>query len=194
MKNKPLIILLLFVVSLIWGNIIYKFIKNIGNEDTDWLNNEIAIQNLKIPSAKELDFQLILNYDDPFLVARKKNNTNKNKEEIAFDKAFEEEINPRSISSVNQGVEIRNRFNQNDKHSAITSNRVRPFKWPKISYHGVVKRTDNKNSGLLMVKFNDKLINIRQGEYFMGDFKITKCWRDSIQIINERFETKTFCR
>lgn len=197
MKNKPIVISLIIAVALIWGNVIYKFIKNLGVEDEDWNASSTVHEDLVIPSPDELDFQLMLNYKDPFLISRKKTSHSKSNDEIVLEKAFEEVINPSPsngrVTSVQRSSSVRNNFgstsvnNQNKK-------RVRPYQWPDISYHGVVKKQGTQNSGLLMIKFNNAIINIRQGEYFYDDLKITRSWRDSVEIINERMETKIFYR
>lgn len=192
MKNKPLMIGLLIVVVVIWGNVIFKFVNNMGAKDESW-DAFMTEQSIQLPTPEDLDFDLMIDYPDPFLIARKKTTQSTNKEDLAFERAFEEEIS--NASSIVRAQTKRENNQVNNKQEQLPpSHRLRPFKWPNISYHGVVKRQGNPTSGLLMVKINNELINVRQGDYFLGDFKITRSWRDSVEIINESMETKMFYR
>lgn len=169
MKNKPLIIILLITVSLIWGNVVYKVVVNMFQDDEIPFTTSSA-SLLNLPHSVDRDFNLVSNYPDPFL----KGNVSKSNS------------NPPKINSDNQ-------LHHTQKKQPATIKKS--HQWPTISFHGLVKRKDKKNTGLCIIRVDNQLINIRESEYFYDGYKIFKMYLDSVIILSETTnEKRTFRR
>jgi len=166
MNKKVLSIILGIVVLIIWVKVFSKIFDQFSDDE---------YATVEAPSMNVVDLSkyikrdslpaLNLNYRDPFL-GKSYHNTNKS-------------------SSQNN-----NSTSKNVKRVSGEKKAVKITEWPLIQYHGFVKVTGT-SSGTLLLKVNQNLIKVREGETLDNELIVKKAFRDSI-VISNNSEVKTF--
>lgn len=158
MKNKTTTYALLGVVLLIWGYISYKIYSGIKGDDIV-IPQTSTISKLK-DTTKTVDenYELILNYRDPFL------NKLKQTEPLLNS------IQRPKINTVNSGKVVKT------KPVVIQE----PIHWETIVFKGCIKNpTTNKT--IAMVQFENMQHMLAEGSEIKG-LKLLKIYRDSIKV------------
>jgi len=153
MKKKTLSIVLGIVVLFVWYKVIASFF---GDNSTDQV-----FQPQK--SYDDIDFSALvfndsipqphLNYRDPFLGS------------VNYDRKS------------NNARRTKKRIPSGNESSK--GNSENKLKWPKISYHGFVKVHGN-NSSMILLKINNQLVQISEGDHYESTLHVQKAYRDSI--------------
>jgi hypothetical protein len=153
MKNKKTAYIMVPVVLAIWGMIGWKVYAAMKDKD-DKISVNVSNEKIKIVSTKISDtVSLIANYRDPFL-----------------DKNI----------SVKENSIRRNGQNSKSPVAKIPVPPKAEAVWPKITYHGLIKRTsDQRTVGFLSV--NGKSYFVR-GEEVAGEVIVKKLWKDSAEV------------
>src|SRR5690554_2670881 len=166
MNKKVLSIILGIVVLFIWVKVFSKIFDQFS--DDEYATVEAPSMNV-VDLSKYLKRNslpaLNLNYRDPFL-GKSYHNTNKS-------------------TSHND-----NSTSRNVKRVTVEKKEVKITKWPSIQYHGFVKVTGT-NSGTLLLKVNQNLINVGEGQVLGNQLIVKKACRHAIGILNKG-EVKAF--
>lgn len=152
MKNRKTAYIMVPVVLAIWGMIGWKVYAAMKDVQPV-VKNAVDKKTDLSPSKIPNTISLIADYRDPFL-----------------DKNI-----PAKINSKNE--------NRNSKPAIVKippASKVEPA-WPKITYHGLIKRTnEQKMVGFLSVNGESYFI---KGEEAAGEVFVGKLWKDSAEII-----------
>jgi hypothetical protein len=188
-KNKPFTVILVVVVGIVWVNVIIKVVDNLSAEQhaEDFFNS--SSKNFMIPSLEERSFTLKVNYKDPFIrplaiASHRVNSNGETQTTYVYDEEYIE-----AGYALPAETEVSSTKNNKNPHLAAAS---KPFVWPKITYHGIIRRSGNED-GLIVIKFNNELLKLRRGDEFHSDFKIEYVYRDSV-LIRHQEDLKMFFR
>lgn len=154
MNKKALSVVLGIVVLFVWYKVISSFFGE--NIESEPFQQQQAFNNLDLSKiiANDSIPQPKLNYRDPFLGR--------------VD--FHHKVQTKKKSST-QPKTKRNYTNNQIKQSIL--------EWPSISYHGFVKVHGNSSS-MVILKIDNRLVQINEGESYESVLKVKKAFRDSI--------------
>ncbi|MDX8341693.1 hypothetical protein SLH46_21015 [Draconibacterium sp. IB214405] len=144
--------MLLLAVILIWSLIIVRFLslRNPNNKD---IANQPEIVNRKQESSEKTDFQLLLNYTDPFFVEKNRNQSQKdvkNNNDIASKKVKRTKL-------------------------PVTTDHI-----PTITYSGMIfNPTTEKKVGFIRTGRKQYLVEV--GDH-VNNLEVINLWNDSIRI------------
>jgi hypothetical protein len=129
------------------------FVRVKSNFESDDVSPNTGLQSgPAIQIAKRDSFSLSADYVDPFL-----------------KKGFQE-----SELDVQEPIELNNQ-------PPVYTPQPLPVRWPKIQYHGIIKKGAGKHP-LVLVTIDGYCLKMREGEAIYDDIIITKTFGDSIQI------------
>ncbi len=154
--------LLLTVCLLVWGGVIYSAIGEKNERKPSTINHHHLLDT---DEPVDSGFQLVLNYDDPFLSS----NLGKKKEKSTTKKRTH-----RSNFEVSRTT-MQSRIAKNKPESKKKKNIV----FPSITYHGNVKISGGGQAAV--VNLDGQIINWPSGK-INEDIRLRKIWRDSISI------------
>lgn len=165
MNKKALSVILGIVVLFVWYKVISSFFGE--NIESEPFQQQQAYNNLDLSKIIRNDSipEPKLNYRDPFL----------------GEVDFHHKVHPKQNSSTEPRAK-RNYSNNQIKQSIL--------EWPSISYHGFVKVHGNSSS-MIILKIDDQLVQINEGESYESVLKVKKAYRDSI-LLEMNGERKVF--
>lgn len=151
MKNKKSLYILVPLLILVWGLIIQQIVS--GVDDSEPMVTPVqTVKNISKPVKDTSNYVLLLDYKDPF----KAGHANVVREQ---------------------------------KNEAITTNRParvpkpikesKPIVWPTLKYGGMVKSSNKKEVGLLMINGRNHLI--KKGDLVKG-ISIINCTKSEVEL------------
>lgn len=151
-KDKKVQYILIALVALIWGAIAIQFYTYSDTNIQASNSRPSYLPNLKAQTPEQLNFNLSLNYDDPFFIKKKNNIT--------------------SQKTVSQKKNIASRISKkiNGRKNKVI---------PKIIYKGY--SFNNNQITRVNISVNNKMMSIQQGETKEGVLLQT-AYKDSILI------------
>lgn len=152
MNKKVLSIILGIVVLFIWYKVIASFFGAAIEEEPFQPQQSYSTIDLSKLIANDSIPTPALNYRDPFL----------GKIDIQRHSPERKVTSSSPKESVNRPVQESKKLN-----------------WPTISYHGFVKVHGNKSS-MVILKINNQLVQISEGDSYESTLHIRKAYRDSI--------------
>lgn len=163
MKNRKTAYIMVPIVLAIWGMIGWKVYAAMKDNAKPVVENHADGKSNLTQSKIPDSIPLIANYRDPFL-----------------DKNISSKVNSKNE-------------NRNPKSIVVKippTPKTAPA-WPKITYHGLIKRTnDQKTVGFISVNGESYFV---KGEEAAGDVTVGKLWKDSVEIIFGK-EKKVFAK
>ena len=166
MNKKLLLIVLGIIVLGIWIKVFSKVFDQFSDDDFAMVETPISnVVDLRKYIKRDSLPELNLNYRDPFL-----------------GKSHYKKTTSNNVSQKNEA--------SNYNRVKVGRNEKKVTEWPQIKYHGFVKVTGT-NSGTLLLKINNNLLKVREGESLNNGLSVKKAYRDSI-VISNNDQVKTF--
>jgi len=124
------------ILIIVWGGIAYQILGGISKESNLTVAPINRVQDLEIDTFQ---YQLSLNYDDPFQVST---------------------IKPEKTQHFSNSTNRAKTSKRNPQES------IKLINWPTLKYGGVVSSSNNKKVGLLTINGNSLLV--KEGENYRG--------------------------
>ena len=156
MRNKKLTYILIPVVALLWGYIFYKIFWGVGNTPNYAITHQIKTDTLENKQEK-FEYNLLVNYSDPFL----KNNH------------IKKETKPKEETQQNQ--------NTRSRRTRSRQNRKKEIPWPKIKYGGVITN-ESSDKITILVEINESKCLVNVGD-IRKEVTIKRYYPDSIVVV-----------
>jgi len=153
MKNKKTLYYLIPAVILIWGIIVYKII-TVTNYESVKHSSATSIPSINSQDTLPKEYQLLLNYKDPFLL------------EPAFRQNKVKSQSRNADLSATRQKPIKN---------------VPQLNLMNIMYIGMVEKPGNHTIALINIGGETKML--RKGEH-ADQIKVLNIWTDSVQIFS----------
>lgn len=153
-SKKPINIILICIVMLLWGTVIYRYFNNLSISDEYNTNQEQYNSNITFNTIEKDTFKLLKLDRDPFL-----NKMYSNYESVLKQPLIKRN-NPKSVNKKEQ---------------------TRFAAFPNIKYFGYIK-SKNKNEELVLLKINNRLERVKLKSKVEG-LIIEKIYGDSIEVL-----------
>nr|WP_321355537.1 hypothetical protein [uncultured Draconibacterium sp.] len=152
MKNRKTMYILLIAVILIWSLIIVRFL-TLRNPDNNYIAYQPEITNKKKDSTNKTDFQLLLNYPDPFLI---------------------EEFRSQSQKGAKNNSNISTKKVNTKKLPADMA------KMPTITYSGMIcNASAGKKVGFILTGRKQYMVEVGD---LVNNLEVINLWNDSIRV------------
>jgi hypothetical protein len=159
MKNKKVIYILLPTVLLIWAIVIYKIYAVVNDKET--LMPKKVVLNAFVPSEHvEEHYELLLNYNDPFLTG----------------KVGE----PKSSPKVSMAAQISKSITEPKKEVPPPVRKEDEINWKVVAYQGMIEN-NNEDRKIALVLYNGKSCFLREEQTF-DEFQVVGIYKDSIRL------------
>lgn len=158
MKNKPLSIVLLLVVGLIWYKVFFRVKNNLFGEDASVSQQGNFSEARILPLIQRDTFAVKANYRDPFSGVLA--SAGRDLFPVPGDNA------------------------DNDRPLPVPVYRPEQ-RWPDVVYYGSVRKTGSKVP-LAILKIDGMQFYLRSGESILDNYVVKNIYRDSIELLHNK--------